>query len=80
MLFALSIYIFFQRLTPGRFYIVATCLFFILATVSVVLDLVMKCTGWVGYFVFVDENGFGQFGLFNTPLQSTAFSIFVVSG
>ncbi|KAE9386621.1 hypothetical protein BT96DRAFT_981682 [Gymnopus androsaceus JB14] len=42
VLFSLSIYVFCYRFTPGKLYIVATCLFFILATVSIVLDLVFR--------------------------------------
>ncbi|KAJ3852973.1 hypothetical protein EV368DRAFT_82033 [Lentinula lateritia] len=37
-------YIFRQRFTPGKLYITATLLFFIAATVSVMLDLISVCT------------------------------------
>ncbi|KIK58800.1 hypothetical protein GYMLUDRAFT_262350 [Collybiopsis luxurians FD-317 M1] len=42
VLFALSIYIFRQKFIPGKFYIIATILFFALATSSVALDLVQR--------------------------------------
>jgi len=43
VLFGLSIYVFRYRFTPGRLYIIATFLFFMLATASIVLDLVLRC-------------------------------------
>lgn len=43
VLFGLSIYVFRYRFTPGKLYIMATCAFFVLATVSTILDLALRC-------------------------------------
>ncbi|KAJ3882100.1 hypothetical protein F5051DRAFT_395541 [Lentinula edodes] len=46
VLFSLSIHLFQQKFAPGRLYIIATVFFFLLATVSIILDLVLTCYTW----------------------------------
>ncbi|KAJ4465712.1 hypothetical protein C8R41DRAFT_857950 [Lentinula lateritia] len=46
VLFSLSIYLFQQKFAPGRLYIIATVFFFLLATVSIILDLFLTCYTW----------------------------------
>ncbi|KAJ4483692.1 hypothetical protein J3R30DRAFT_3450859 [Lentinula aciculospora] len=43
VLFGLSIYIFRRKFTPGKLHIIATLVFYTIATVSVILDLVYRC-------------------------------------
>ncbi|KAE9405417.1 hypothetical protein BT96DRAFT_916130, partial [Gymnopus androsaceus JB14] len=80
VLFGLSIYVFRYRFTPGKLYITATCLFFILATVSIVLDLALRC---MALFPITDsavfDNELASYNLY-ISLQSALEYIFLVAG
>ncbi|KIK54243.1 hypothetical protein GYMLUDRAFT_249701 [Collybiopsis luxurians FD-317 M1] len=80
VLFSISIYIFRRRFLPGKFYVVATILFFTLATMSTAIELAQIFTSPLGPTVFVNPIP-SEFrpGLFE-HLQIALESIFIVSG
>ncbi|KIK58792.1 hypothetical protein GYMLUDRAFT_245874 [Collybiopsis luxurians FD-317 M1] len=80
VLFSISIYIFRQRFLPGKFYVVATILFFALGTTSAALELARIAISPLYPFFFVysipSEGRLNSVDNFEIALDS----IFIVSG
>jgi len=61
VLFGLSIYIFRKKLMPGRIYVVATVVFFTLATVSLSLDLTFRFIAPIPATIFLEQPAIESF-------------------
>ncbi|KAE9388126.1 hypothetical protein BT96DRAFT_443552 [Gymnopus androsaceus JB14] len=77
MLFGLSIYVFRRKYTPGKLYMATTFLFFVLATVSIVLDTVSRCMFTLN---FINLAYAVPFSATLYPLQTASEWIFFVAG
>lgn len=75
MLFGLSIYIFREKFMPGKIYVIATVVFFTLATVSLSFDLAFRFNAPMAGLSFLDQPtaslpGFESFQNEGSSLQS----------
>ncbi|KAF9058429.1 hypothetical protein BDP27DRAFT_1454078 [Rhodocollybia butyracea] len=72
VLFGSSIYIFRKKVMPGMLYVIATLIFFILATISIPLDLGGRSIGFTSVSIQQDTDAW--------KIQSVPYYIFAIAG